>query len=388
MEPLHISPYSRRTNFGPPDLLFARMRALAARHPHFLDLTASSPAQAGIEVPHPLELLRDAQPEYSPDPRGQRSARVALAENYARRTSIAPDQLLLTASTSEAYSFVLQILCDPGDKILVPSPSYPLFAQLAQIAGVELVPYRIAYDGAFHTDLGTLPTQERVRAQGVKALFAVSPNNPTGNSLREEELSRFRSLSIPLIVDEVFRPYTRTGSEGDPLCDADSHPLTIVVDGLSKRAASPGLKLGWMVAVGAEWQSFLERAEWVSDAYLSAGSLVQHALPRILKREAEIQRNVVWRIHEARRLLDTSGLHSVGITELRTDGGFTALVRFPSTLSEEEWWRELSAAGLWLLPGHLYDLEQSPTFALSLLTPSETLTAAFSRMRALAIRGA
>lgn len=385
MEPSHISPYSRRTDFGPPDPFFAQMRELAVQSSQFLDLTASSPAQAGIDVPHPLDLLSDAGPDYTPDARGLFAARRALAASYRARASIAPEQLLLTASTSEAYSFVLHVLCNPGDKILVPSPSYPLFAQLAQIAGVELVPYRIAYDGAFHTDLGTLPSKEQVRAQGIKALFAVSPNNPTGNSLRQEELNRFRSLSIPLVVDEVFRPYNFVRTDCDLLADAENHPLSIVVDGLSKRAASPGLKLGWLLAAGSEGQSFLERAEWVSDAFLSAGSLVQHALPQILAREQAIQQSVVSRLHENRRLLALADLKVAGITALRCDGGFTALLRFPATRSEEDWWQELSQAGIWLFPGRLYGLLQSPTFALSLLTPLETLNEALRRMRTLAL---
>lgn len=385
MEPPQTPHYSRRTDFGPPDPLFAQMRSLSHAKSPFFDLTSSSPALAGIRVPHPLELLKGAAPDYSPDPRGLKNARLALCENYAPRASITPEQILLTASTSEAYSFALHVLCDPGDRILVPRPSYPLFAQLAQLAGVELVPYRIAYDGAFHTDLATLPTREQVSAQGIKALFAVSPNNPTGNCLRQEDLQRFSSLSIPLVVDEVFRPYMSAVEVCDPLKDAESHPLVVVVDGLSKRAAAPGLKLGWMLAAGRGWQSFLERAEWVSDAYLSAGSLVQHSLPQILEREEDIQRDVVFRIQENRRHIAAAGLEAAGITELRTDGGFTALLRFPGTLSEDEWWRELSSQGIWLHAGQLYELEQAPAFALSLLTPVETLTAALRHMRALVL---
>lgn len=379
MEPRKNSPYSRRTDFGSPDPLYDQMRALARKQARFFDLSFTSPAPAGIDVPHPLELLQGAPPEYHPDPRGLLSARVALASSYASRAALAPEQFLLTASTSEAYSFVLHVLCDPGDKILVPAPSYPLFGQLAQIAGVELVPYRIAYDGAFHTDLATLPTREEARRQRIKALFCVSPNNPTGSSLRHDELSRFRSLEIPLVVDEVFRPYSEGGeSLADPLSDAEDHPLTIIVDGLSKRAGSPGLKLGWMLAAGPSRSAFLERAEWVSDAFLSPGSLVQHALPSILAEECAIQDKVRARLFESRRLLAASGLHSVGITELLTPGGFTALLRLPNTQSEEDWWSLLSGAGIWIQPGHLYGLEQSPAFALSLLTPPDTLRAALT----------
>jgi aspartate/methionine/tyrosine aminotransferase len=251
---------------------------------------------------------------------------------------------------------------------------------------VELIRYQIAYDGAFHTDLGSLPTKEQIRSLGIKALFAVSPNNPTGNCLREEELKRFRELSIPLVIDEVFRPYYDAQALCDPLLGAEDQPLCVVVDGLSKRAAAPGLKLGWMLALGTESQSFLERAEWVSDAYLSAGSLVQHALPEILKREIDIQRNVHNRIRENRHLLKSTDLLSTGITELQTDGGFTALLRFPSTLTEDDWWQLLSAEGIWLSPGHLYELAQAPTFAVSLLTPPAVLAEALVQMKRLVQR--
>ena len=378
MKSLQILPYSRRTDFGAPEPLYETMRTLAQSQPRLFDLTASSPAQAGVDVPHPLTLLETAAPDYSPDPRGLLRARLALSTHYGKRARVTPDQFLLTASTSEAYSFALHVLCNPGDKILVPSPSYPLFAQLAKIAGVEPVRYRIAYDGAFHTDLGSLPTREQVQAQKIRALFVVSPNNPTGHCLRQEELDRFRGLSIPLVVDEVFRPYAEVSQMCDPLRGAEDQPLCIVVDGLSKRAAAPGLKLGWMLTLGSASQSFLERAEWVSDAYLSAGSLVQHALPEILKRESTIQQEVLARLHESRRLLGSADLRSWGITELRTEGGFTALLRLPGTLSEDDWWHALSSNGIWLWPGQLYDLEQSPAFALSLLTKSETLSAALN----------
>lgn len=378
MEHRKDSPYSRRTDFGSPNPLYDRMHALARSRARLFDLSASSPAPAGIEVPHPLDLLKSAPPEYRPDPRGLHLARVALTASYKTRAALSPEQFLLTASTSEAYSFVLHVLCDPGDKILVPTPSYPLFGQLAQIAGVELVPYRIAYDGAFHTDLATLPTKEEAGRQKIKALFCVSPNNPTGNSLRKEELTRFRSLEIPLVVDEVFRPYSDDKSHADPLTDAEDHPLSIIVDGLSKRAGSPGLKLGWMLAAGTSRSTFLERAEWVSDAFLSPGSLVQHALPGILAEEQAIQEKVRARLRENRRLLASAHPRSVGITELRTSGGFTALLRFPNTRSEDDWWSLLSSAGIWLQPGHLYGLEQSPTFAVSLLTPPDTLSAALA----------
>lgn len=386
MERMQDPAYSRRTDFGSPDPLYDEMRALARSHASFRDLTASSPAPAGIDVPHPITLLLNAPPEYHPDPRGLWEARVALAANYRSRSAVSPDQFLLTASTSEAYSYVLHVLCDPGDRILVPSPSYPLFTQLSQIAGVELVPYRVAYDGAFHTDLSTLPSKEEARRQNIKALFSVSPNNPTGNSLRQEELERFRSLEIPLVVDEVFRPYARRETPCCPLKGADDHPLCVIVDGLSKRAAAPGLKLGWMLAVGTARRGFLERAEWMSDAFLSPGSLVQHALASVLAQEPGIQSRVRARLAQNRIQLQASDLTSVGITELETDGGFTALLRFPSTRSESDWWRRLSAAGLWLQPGHLYALLQSPAFAVSLLTPPETLADALALMRDLVLR--
>lgn len=378
--------FSRRTDFGAPDPDYEHLLTQARAHESFIDLTSSSPQSVGLPLPHPLKWFDGAPPGYTPDPRGLPSAREALARSYGERKSVDADQFILTASTSEAYSFVLNVLCDPGDRILVPSPSYPLFEQLSQIAGVELVRYRISYDGAFHTDLGSLPTFCQVRTQRIKAIFSVSPNNPTGNSLRKEELERFRSFRLPLVIDEVFRPYAAVQTREDPLCAAEDQDLVILVDGLSKRAAAPGLKLGWMLAAGRRRNEFLERAEWVSDAFLSAGSFVQHALPRILRAEKDLQGQIIERIRACRHMLAEAGLEAVGISQLRTDGGWTALLRLPATLSEESWWEKFSEAGLWLQPGRLYDLEPSPTFALSLLTPPDQLVLALGRLKILAQR--
>ncbi len=373
--------FSGRTDFGSPDRAYDRLKMVAKSHGSFVDLTHSSPRSAGISLPHPVEWFEGVPADYEPSPRGLPSAREALAGAYSARASVQSDSFVLTASTSEAYSFALHVLCDPGDRILVPSPSYPLFEQLSQLSGVELVRYRVAYDGAFHIDLGSLPSKEQANADSIRAIFCVSPNNPTGNSLRPEELDRLRSLALPLLVDEVFLPYAARGPCADPLAGAETTDLTIVVDGLSKRAASPGLKLGWLLALGRRAEGFLERVEWVSDAYLSPGSLVQHALPKILEDESNLQSRIQSRLEAARRSLADAELGQVGVSELRTEGGWTALLRLPATLSEEDWWKVISEAGLWVQPGRLYGISPGPVFALSLLTPPEDLAVALRRLR-------
>src|SRR5690606_30281452 len=180
-------------------------------------------------------------------------------------------------------------LCDPGDAILVPVPSYPLFDQLAQLCGVRLIRYPLRYDGSFHVDLGSFPDATLAQREKVKAIFCVSPNNPTGNRVSSEELERFLTLGVPLVFDEVFLPYDRRGAGTDPLLLGDRSPLVVVLDGLSKRAGAPGLKSGWLLATGKQREDFLKRIDWVSDAYLSCSSVAAHVLPQILAREHEVQ---------------------------------------------------------------------------------------------------
>jgi len=188
---------------------------------------------------------------------------------------------MLTASTSEAYSFLFKLLCDPGDAVLVPAPSYPLFEHLAELEGVQALPYRLAYDGAWHVDIASL---KRAVTPRVRAIVAVSPNNPTGHYLRQAEADALAALGLPLVLDQVFAPFPL--ADGAPLAArANDGCLTFTLDGLSKRAGSPQLKLGWTVVSGPEAarREARERLELIADTFLSVGTPVQQALPELLE---------------------------------------------------------------------------------------------------------
>lgn len=380
--------FSKRSHFGEIDHALLAQRAQARSHPESIDLTQSLVTQVGLELPQWTALFASAtDPQetgtpYQAHPRGLRSARLRLCDHYRQRATLKPNHCLLTASTSEAYSMALHVLCDPGDAILVPEPSYPLFEQLAQLAGVRLLRYSIAYDGAWHLDSNTLMTASRLEAEKVRAVVSVSPNNPTGNVLSHTEFAALQSLRLPLIIDEVFRPYLHSDEARRQLCEPFSNkvsPLLLVLDGLSKRAAAPGLKLGWILAQGSDADAFMERLESVSDTFLSVSQQVQENLGLVLAREASIQQSVQQRLSDNLDLL-RSQLEGSPVSLLPLQAGWTALLHFPSSLDEQEWARRISEAGVLLQAGSLYALPLAPCFALSLLTPGAQLKAGIERL--------
>lgn len=384
---------SIRSDFGPPADEIVQLEALARSHPQPLELSGSNPTTVDLALPSWGALLQaHYDPAYQPDARGLRRAREALCLHERlclqktlgqdeSRTQLTPDACVLTASTSEAYSFVLHALCDPGDAILVPSPSYPLFDQLAQLAGVRLIHYSIAFDGAWHLELSSLPRHETLTREKIRAVVAVSPNNPTGNVLSELEYNALSKLGVPLVIDQVFRPYHHDESTAsvDPLARFSHATLTIVLDGLSKRAAAPGLKLGWAWILGPGAEAFRQRVEMISDTFLSVSSPVQLALPEILQRESGSQAAVRARIAANREILKVA-LAETALTWIPGQAGWSEIIRFPKIAAESEWWRLLAEAGLLLQAGQLYDLPVSPSFVISNITPPAILAQGLERM--------
>lgn len=374
---------SARSFLGEVDLARAENSAAAERHQDLLDLTLTRPEQVGLSPPAWEELFSKDVPAYVPEARGLPEARRALVHLYERRAPLSEEQIVLTASTSESYFLLLLSLCDPGDAVLVPSPSYPLFSQLAQLSGVRLCFYRIHYDGAFHVDLASLPSRKEVEDQRIRAVFCVSPNNPTGNHLTLREWERLSSLGIPLLIDEVFLAYSSEVDLFDPLAPPFAQSTnTIILDGLSKRALCPGLKCGWMIVSGPEKELLLERLDWVLDTFLSVGNPVMHALSSVLAQAPAAQSDVRARLKENRGLLRTV-LADSALTPLRVDGGWSAILRLPATQTEQDWERELSRAGLRLHYGSMYGFEDEPLVILSLLVRPEDLKRGLDRLLAL-----
>ncbi len=364
-----------------PHALALAVESARMRGARILDLTESNPTAAGF-APPPALLAALAHPRgarYEPHPLGHPEARRAVAQELARGgVRVGAESIALVSSTSEAYSLAFRLLCDPGDRILVPRPSYPLLEHLARADGVELCPYRLAYDGAWHVDLADL--RSRAREARVRAVVCVNPNNPTGSFASREETGALAGLGLPILSDEVFSAYAfardaeRTASLLDAAAgDGARAPLVLALGGLSKHAALPQLKLAWMIAAGYLAPEALARLEILADAYLSLATPVQLALPEIFALAREMRAAITDRL--ARNLAELAqAVEGTATTLLRADGGWYAVLRLPATHSDDEWaQRLLEECSVLVQPGWLYDFEGGPFIVVSLLVPEPAL---------------
>jgi alanine-synthesizing transaminase len=345
-----------------------KLSALLKTKHRVLDVTESNPTTAGFDYPAEeiLSALSDSRAlRYEPDPRGLLSARQAVAEYYG---DIPASRILLTASTSEAYSYLFKLLCDPGDEILSPRPSYPLFEFLAGLESVRVVQYPLRYDGAWYIDFDSLA---RAITPRTKAIAVVNPNNPTGSFLKPEEWSRLQEFGIPILSDEVFFDYSFS-----PV-SRPSPPavLTFSMSGLSKVAALPQMKLGWIVASGPGHEAALRRLELIADTYLSVATPVQLALPRLLQASLTVREQIINRTRS-----NLSFLKSVA-HPLNVEGGWYAILRLPRTRTEEEWALTLlDRRDVLAQPGFYFDFESEPFLVLSLLPPPKIFAEALHRI--------
>lgn len=363
--------FSRRLPSPDSDSGSRDFASVAGGAPDTLDLTLTNPTRAGLAYPVREigeALAREQIGKYEPQPLGLRSARQVLSRQWELRGAhVDPDDVVLTASTSEAYGLLFKLFCDPGDEVLVPEPSYPLFDVLARLEGVRAVPYRHGYDGSWYLDLDSL---RAARSTRTRAVVAVSPNNPTGAFLKPSEALAIADLGLPLIADEVFWPYDfRT--EPDPRSVALEHggDLVVVLDGLSKRCGMPQLKLGWMTLAGLP--SLVDKArarlELINDSYLSAGTPVQVALGDLMRVgrgvQAQIRRRCV-----ANLTTLASACAGTAVSVLALEGGWSACLRLPALFSDEAWASSLSTeAGVLTQPGWLFDFREGTYLVLSLL---------------------
>jgi alanine-synthesizing transaminase len=368
---------------GPNRLAAALGERRAAGRTH-LDLTVSNPTSAGIPYDHQGITAALGSPRalvYEPAPFGLPSARDAVAKLWTDRgVPTEARRVALTGSTSEAYAFLFKLLCDPGEAVLVPCPSYPLFEHLARYEGVEAVPYPLSYDGSWHVDLDAL---RRAVTERTRAIVVVSPNNPTGSFLKRDELAKMAELGIPIVSDEVFGEYA---FEDDPkralsALTADG-ALVFALDGLSKLAALPQMKLAWITASGpdAEVDKALEGLELILDTFLSPGAPVQHALPSLLRSGSASRKAIRARARENKSTLSYLATGSA-VTPLTVEGGWCATLRLPATLAEEDWALGLlEACDVLVQPGFFYDFLDEPYAVLSLLTPERLFAEGVRRL--------
>jgi len=351
-----------------------------------LDLTLSNPTEAGISYPPELlsPLAHPASLRYEPEALGLPAARAALARWFTDRgLPVAPGRVALTASSSESYGHLFHMLADPGDEVLIPAPSYPLFSFLADLTGVTLKPYPLRYDGAWFIDLAALQAALTPRS---RAILVVSPNNPTGSYVKPDEARALRSLAasrgLALISDEVFLDYPLGAARSPSLLSDDC--LTFVLGGLSKLAGLPQLKLGWVLIGGPSdaVATATERLETIADTFLSVGTPVQHALPSLLQAASVIGDQIRARTRHNLATL-RAALASSTATLLDVEGGWYATVQMPATRPEEDWALGLLDLGALAHPGHFFDFDREPFLIVSLLPTPETFAAGAAALRSL-----
>ncbi len=349
--------FSRRLDWSTHTNRLAQ--ALESQKPKY-DLTASNPTNAGLHYPPEIltALTNTESLQYNPDPRGIELARAAL--NLGPHT-------LLASSTSEAYAWLFKLLCNPGDAILVPRPSYPLFEFLAKLESVSVNQYSLQYAEGWWLDFDSL---EKQLTPNTKAILFVHPNNPTGSYLKKPELTRLAQIcankNIAIISDEVFAEYPLTNDETRATTLGNNGQcLTFVLGGLSKTAGLPQMKVAWLTASGPQAEEAATRLELIADTYLSVGTPVQHALPALLHHGATIRRQIQQRTKANLETLKASNLRP-----LQVEGGWYAVIPTPRSRSEEEWAIHLLEHEKTLTqPGYFYDFESDGWLILSLLTP-------------------
>jgi alanine-synthesizing transaminase len=370
--------FSSRLNWGLPLTPLARLLdEKRSRGEAILDLTESNPTLAGLAYPADriLAALGDARAlRYEPSPIGLAAARGAISEYYSG--CVAPERILVTASTSEGYAFLFKLLCDPGDEVLVPRPSYPLFEFLAELDSVRVANYPLAYYRGWAIDFDALASSVTERT---RAVVVVNPNNPTGTFLKKDELAQLvalcRARNLALISDEVFADY---GWEEDSrrvrsLIDTEG-VVTFSLSGLSKVAGLPQLKLGWIVTNGpaVERAQALENLELIADTYLSVGTPVLWAAASLLDTRKHLQAQILERVRANRDFLAAQIGPASPWRLLDAEGGWYAIIEAPRIRSEEEWALALLAEDHVLIqPGFFFDFESEAFLVMSLLTRPE-----------------
>ncbi|HEX2061081.1 MAG TPA: pyridoxal phosphate-dependent aminotransferase [Thermoanaerobaculia bacterium] len=359
--------FSKRAEWSAPlnELTIAR-RARGA----LLDLTETNPTRAALPYPHDElaeALARGARASYDPDPRGLSSAREALAASL----QCSPGELLLTASTSEAYSFLFKLLTDPGDVILTATPSYPLLEHLAALELVELRRFPLEFHRRW--ELHDVPVDARTRA-----IVVVNPNNPTGSFVTPREQDALASHGVPVISDEVFLEYP-LDARGESFVRDDV--LAFTLGGLSKSAGLPHFKLGWIRVSGPGSAEALDALELIADNFLSVATPVQVALPELLRIGARIREAISERTRANLATLRAAFANVAAVNVLPVEGGWSAVIRVPRVMTDEQLALALLDRGVVVQPGYFFDFESEGYLVVSLLTEEPTFREGVARIR-------
>jgi alanine-synthesizing transaminase len=380
--------FSSRTNWPlAPNRFSTAQEKHRASGRELLDLTASNPTSIGLRYDAEAILAALANPnalEYRPDAKGMRVARDAVSAYYRERGAyIDPERLVLTTSTSEGYSFVFRLLCDPGDEVLVPAPSYPLFEFLADIQDVRLRPYPLFYDHGWHLDVHALTTAAGERT---RAIMLVHPNNPTGSYVKPADAEQLNAICAQrgwaLVVDEVFLDFAHDGHSGATFSQ-NTGALTFTLSGLSKIAGLPQMKFAWIAVSGSEdlARQAMARLEVIADTYLSMNAPIQLAAPVLFAQRHDFHRQLMARIRANLAELDRQLAAQKACARLRIEAGWYAVLRVPVTRSDEDLViKLLEQKSVLVHPGHFYDFPADGYLVLSLIAREEEFREGVKRL--------
>jgi len=353
-----------------------------------LDLTISNPTRIGLQFDEPSILQSLASPramDYDPLPKGLPGARAAVAAYYGTHGigELDPERLILTTSTSEGYSFVFRLLCNVGDELLVPKPSYPLFEFLADLQDVKLVPYPLIYDHGWQMDF---PSMQKLVTKRTRGVVVVHPNNPTGSYVHAQEqeaLNRFcLEHGLALIADEVFLDYAHDRGSHRSFA-ANQEVLTFTLSGVSKISALPQMKVAWIATSGpqAEVKAAQARLEVIADTYLSMNAPIQWAVPALIEQRHTIQQQLLDRVLANLAELDRQLAGQKACERLSVEGGWYAVLRVPATQTDEELAVDLlHRKSVLVHPGHFYDFPSDGYLVLSLIGPQTEFGEAVRRV--------
>jgi len=387
--------FSARLNWTSAENELASAAREAAERGGVIDLTETNPTRVGLPDAAGAigaALARGALADYRPAPLGLPAARAAVAADYAAAgIALDADRLVLTASSSESYGFLFKLCCDPGDAVLIPEPSYPLFEYLAGLEGIATAGYRLAFDGDWHVDFASLEEAAAGAARAghrPRALIVVNPNNPTGSYLKRHELARLeafcRAADLALISDEVFAPYP-FGPDADRVpcaaAAAPDAPVVFSLGGLSKACGLPHLKVGWIAVAGRQADRALNALELIADTYLSVSTPVQQALPELLHAGAGGRAAIAARVAANRATLTSALPAGSACSVLPTEGGWSAILRVPASRPDSDWAIGLARdAAVLVHPGYFFEMRGGAFLVVSLLPAPETFANGIARV--------
>jgi hypothetical protein len=389
--------WSARLNWSTPENALAALVRDRRRRADLLDLTESNPTRVGIDYPTNAlrEALARADPSrYEPAALGLAAARAAVAAEYASAgVAVDPGRVVVTASSSESCALLFKLLCDPGDAVLIPEPSYPLYDYLVRLEGAAPIPYRLTFDGAWSIDPDSVDhalAEAAARGARARAIVVVSPNNPTGGFVKRDELARLAQIAararLAIVADEVFAPYPYApdAARVTPIALAPelaaASPPVFSLGGLSKSCGLPHLKLGWILVGGREAEAALPALELIADTYLSVGAPVQHALAELFALGAGIRASIAARVAANRAELARALAAAPACSLLPAEAGWSAIVRVPAVRSDEAWAAELvTQAGVLVHPGYFFDMRGGAFLVVSLLPEPGTFAEAVRR---------